>query len=117
LVTKSFVGTVILQLAEEGRLSLDDPIDDYVADAPNGTRITLRQLITMTSGLGNYSDDDAWGLAVLGDLEAEWTPEQLLAYSWSMPTSFAPRIEHGVHECQLHRSGSGHRAGRRPGIA
>ena len=89
-VTKSFVGTVILQLAEEGGLSLDDPIDDYVADVPNGTRITLRQLITMTSGLGNYSDDEAWGLAVLGDVEAEWTPAQLLAYSWSMPPSFAP---------------------------
>ncbi|SFS07480.1 D-alanyl-D-alanine carboxypeptidase [Microbacterium sp. cf046] len=89
-VTKSFVGTVILQLAEEGSLSLDDPIDDYVADVPNGTRITLRELISMTSGLGNYSDDEAWGLAVLADPEAEWTPEQLLAYSWSMPTSFAP---------------------------
>lgn len=89
-VTKSFVGTAILQLAEEGRLSLDDPIDDYVPDVPNGTRITLRQLITMTSGLGNYSDDEAWGLEVLGALEAEWTPQQLLDYSYSMPTSFAP---------------------------
>lgn len=89
-VTKSFVGTVILQLAEEGALSLDDPIDDYVPDVPNGTRITLRQLITMTSGLGNYSNDEAWGLEVLGALEAEWTPQQLLAYSYSMPASFAP---------------------------
>jgi D-alanyl-D-alanine carboxypeptidase len=89
-VTKSFVGTVILQLAEEGALSLDDPIDDYVPDVPNGTRITLRELITMTSGLGNYSNDEAWGLQVLGALEAEWTPQQLLDYSYSMPTSFAP---------------------------
>lgn len=88
-VTKSFVGTVILQLAEEGSLSLDDPIDDYVADVPNGTRITLRNLIAMTSGLGNYSNDEAWALAVLGDLEAEWTPQQLLDYSYAMPTSFA----------------------------
>ncbi len=89
-VTKSFVGTVILQLAEEGGLSLDDPIDDYVLDVPNGSRITLRELITMTSGLGNYSNDEAWGLEVLGALEAEWTPQQLLDYSYSMPTSFAP---------------------------
>lgn len=89
-VTKSFVGTVILQLAEEGSLSLDDPIDDYVADVPNGTRITLRQLITMTSGLGNYSNDEAWGLEVLAAPEAEWTPQQLLDYTYSMPTTFAP---------------------------
>lgn len=89
-VTKSFVGTVILQLAEEGSLSLDDPIDDYVTDVPNGTRITLRQLITMTSGLGNYSNDEAWGLEILGAPEAEWTPQELLDYTYSMPTSFAP---------------------------
>jgi len=89
-VTKSFVGTAILQLADEGALSLDDPVDDYVPDVPNGTRITLRQLITMTSGLGNYSDDPAWALQMIGAPEAEWTPQQLLAYSWSMPPSFAP---------------------------
>lgn len=89
-VTKSFVGTVILQLADEGALSLDDPIDDYVTDVPNGSRITLRQLITMTSGLGNYSNDEAWGVEVLGAPEAQWTPQQLLDYTYSMPTSFAP---------------------------
>jgi D-alanyl-D-alanine carboxypeptidase len=89
-VTKSFVGTVILQLADDGLLSLEDPIDDYVPDVPNGSRITLRELITMTSGLGNYSNDEAWGSAVLADLEAEWSPQQLLAYSYSMPASFAP---------------------------
>ncbi len=89
-VTKSFVGTVVLQLAQEGRLSLGDPIDDYVPDVPNGTRITLGQLITMTSGLGNYSDDEAWGREVLRAPEKEWTPQKLLDYSWAMPTSFPP---------------------------
>ncbi|WP_127793813.1 serine hydrolase [Agromyces sp. LHK192] len=89
-VTKSFVGTVVLRLADEGRLSLDDPIDDYVPDVPNGSRITLRELITMRSGLGNYSDDEQWGLEMLADPEAEWSPDRLLEYAWSMPTSFPP---------------------------
>ena len=43
-VTKTFTGTLLLQLAEAGRLSLDDTIDAYVEGIPNGDRITLRQL-------------------------------------------------------------------------
>ncbi|GAA1758728.1 serine hydrolase domain-containing protein [Agromyces humatus] len=89
-ITKTFVGTVVLQLADEGTLSLDHPIDDYVPSVPNGSRITLRELITMTSGLPNYSNSAEWGAEFLSDTAAQWTPEQLLADAWAMPTSFAP---------------------------
>ena len=54
-VTKTFTGTVILQLAEEGKLSLDDTIDEYWPGVPNGDRITLRQLADMTSGVASYT--------------------------------------------------------------
>lgn len=57
-VSKTFATTIILQLAGEGRLSLDDPIQKYVPDVPNGTA-TLRQLGMMRSGLPSYDDDDA----------------------------------------------------------
>ncbi|MGW9630219.1 serine hydrolase domain-containing protein [Agromyces sp. NPDC055520] len=89
-VTKTFVGTVVLQLADEGELSLDDPIDHYVPGVPNGSRITLRELITMTSGLPNYSDNPEWGADFLSDTGAQWAPQQLLHDAWAMPTSFAP---------------------------
>ena len=89
-VTKSFVGTALLQLADEGRLSLDDAIDDYVPNVPNGSHVTLRELVTMTSGLPNYADDAAWWDAFVGDPTAPWAPEDLLATAWAMPTSFAP---------------------------
>ena len=89
-ITKTFVGTVVLQLADESELSLDDPIDHYVPRVPNGSHITLRELITMTSGLPNYSDNPEWGAEFLSDTAAQWTPEQLLADAWAMPTSFAP---------------------------
>ena len=52
-VTKSFVTTLLLRLAQEGRLSLDDPISRYVDGVPNGDAITLRQLANMTSGLAD----------------------------------------------------------------
>lgn len=54
-VTKTFTGTALMQLVEAGELSLDDTIDTYVADVPNGDRITLRQLANMTSGLQSYT--------------------------------------------------------------
>jgi D-alanyl-D-alanine carboxypeptidase len=89
-VTKGFVGTALLQLADEGSLSLDDAIDDYVPNVPNGSHVSLRELVTMTSGLPNYSDDPAWWSAFEGAPTAAWAPQDLLAHAWAMPTSFAP---------------------------
>ena len=60
-VTKTFTATVVLQLAAEGRLSLDAPIDRYVPGLINrngydGRRITVRQLLQHTSGLADHTD-------------------------------------------------------------
>jgi D-alanyl-D-alanine carboxypeptidase len=89
-VTKTFVATAILQLAERGKLSLDDPVDDYVAGVPNGSHITVRELITMTSGLGSYSNDPKFASDILSQPQRQWTPQELLDQAYSMPTSFPP---------------------------
>ena len=49
---KAFTANLILQLVGEGKVSLDDHISKWVKGVPNGDRITIRQLLTMTSGLG-----------------------------------------------------------------
>jgi D-alanyl-D-alanine carboxypeptidase len=51
--TKTFTGTVILQLVDEGKLGLNDPVSKYRPEVPNGENITIRQLLDMTSGLYN----------------------------------------------------------------
>ncbi|MBO1416272.1 serine hydrolase [Streptomyces sp. FH025] len=97
--TKSFVSTVTLQLVDEGRLRLDDPIEHYLPDViPNGGAITVRQLLNHTSGLYNYLDDPH----VRSNTEAgnreflttgrwiQYTPQQLLAISTAKPPYFAP---------------------------
>ena len=56
-VTKTFTVTALLQLVDQGKVGLDDPIGKYVDGVPNGDRITLRQLAGMRSGLFNYSED------------------------------------------------------------
>jgi D-alanyl-D-alanine carboxypeptidase len=54
-VTKLFTGTVILQAAQRGALQLDDPVSRFRPDVPNGKHITLEQLLSMRSGLYNYT--------------------------------------------------------------
>ena len=56
-VTKEFTSTVILLLKEQGRLSLQDKLSDYFPGYPNSDKITIRQLLTHTSGIYNYTSD------------------------------------------------------------
>ena len=42
---------VIMQLAQENKLSLDDPVSKYVPGVPNGNHITIAELLQMRSGL------------------------------------------------------------------
>ncbi|MFI1969571.1 serine hydrolase [Streptomyces cinnamoneus] len=67
-ITKTVVATVTLQLVAEHRLNLDDPVAEHLP-APNATAltgaergrtVTVRQLLTHTSGLFSYTDDDAF---------------------------------------------------------
>ncbi|PWN62624.1 serine hydrolase domain-containing protein [Chryseobacterium viscerum] len=64
-MTKAFVGVAILQLQEQGQLNIDDPISKYFTDIPNEWKpITLKQLLSNTSGLPNNIDEKE---QVLGD--------------------------------------------------
>jgi D-alanyl-D-alanine carboxypeptidase len=77
--TKSFVSTTILQLAEEGLLSLDDTLSKYLPPLPNITAsVTIRQLLNMTSGLSD-THSDALEAAVFADPNKVWTPEESIA--------------------------------------
>ncbi|WP_180686849.1 serine hydrolase domain-containing protein [Streptomyces gossypiisoli] len=91
--TKTFTVTALLKLVDEGRISLDDMIGEYVADVPNGDRITLRQLAGMRSGLFNYSEDQDFFKALTSDPERSFTPQQLLDYAFRHPVLFQPGEE------------------------
>lgn len=54
-ITKQFTAACILLLAEDGKLAIDDPLAKYLPDFPGADRITLRQMLTHTSGLHNYT--------------------------------------------------------------
>jgi D-alanyl-D-alanine carboxypeptidase len=54
--TKTMTAAAIVQLAQEGRLDLNDPVSKYVSGVPDGDRITIADLLKMRSGLYNYTD-------------------------------------------------------------
>ncbi|MFI6777497.1 serine hydrolase domain-containing protein [Nocardia sp. NPDC050412] len=88
--TKTMTSTVILQLAQDGKLSLDDPIDKYWPGVPNGDQITIAQLNEMRSGLYSYTFDPQFNAALDNEPQKVWTPEELLAIAFAHPVNFQP---------------------------
>jgi D-alanyl-D-alanine carboxypeptidase len=87
-LTKSFTIQAILQLVQDGKVGLDDPIGKYVSGVPRGKVITLRQLAAMRSGLYNYLAELAPNL--YKHPQRAWTPQELLDVSFSKPLQFQP---------------------------
>lgn len=89
-LTKPMLGTVVLLLAEEGKLSLDDPISKYVDGVPNGEKITLRQLGNNTSGLFNSIENKDFQKAIMADPKKDWPLQVILDYAFVRESYAAP---------------------------
>ncbi len=89
-LAKTFTATVILQLVDQHKLGLDDPVDKYQPEVPNGKNITIRELLNMTSGLFTYDGDEGFAQAELADPYKVWDPQELLAIAFKHPPYFAP---------------------------
>lgn len=89
-VTKTWTATVILQLVQEGRIKLNDAVADYRPDVPNGANITIEQLLTMRSGLYNYTEALEVNQILDSDPGKAWTTDELLAVAFRHPPYFPP---------------------------
>lgn len=89
-VGKQFTAGLVMLLVEDGKISLDDPISKHLPKAPEAWKeITVRHLLTHTSGLGdpymkidltkNYTDDEL--MAIEGTIPLKFTPGSKWAYS------------------------------------
>ncbi|MFE0650386.1 serine hydrolase domain-containing protein [Streptomyces sp. NPDC059534] len=88
--TKTFTVTALLELLDDGRIRLDDPISQYVKGVRNGHRITLRHLAEMRSGLFPYTSDPDFIHGLLSDPERSYTPEEVLAFGMKHKNTFKP---------------------------
>ncbi len=85
-VSKMFTAVVVLQLVEEGRLSLDAPIATWLPEGvPDAERITVRHLLQHTTGLYDYLEDRAFIGEMQRNPEYEWEPEELVGYAARFP--------------------------------
>jgi D-alanyl-D-alanine carboxypeptidase len=97
-ITKSFVGTVVLQLVAEGKLSLDAPISRYVPDIASvqyggedaGGSITVRMALEMRTGLPEFSGTEGFSDELNTNYTSPFTDDQLLGYAFAEPLDFAP---------------------------
>jgi D-alanyl-D-alanine carboxypeptidase len=97
-VSKTFVGALLLLLVRDGKVALDAPISTYGIDFPHATVITVRELLSHTSGLPPLGGDTgrpdpyslAWQNKLLGDLHHHFTLDEVLAYVRDRPLLFAP---------------------------
>ncbi|MEW6410979.1 MAG: serine hydrolase domain-containing protein [Candidatus Zixiibacteriota bacterium] len=87
-MNKMFTGVAIAQLAQQGKLSFDDPIIKHLPDYPNkevAEKVTIHHLLTHTSGLGDYWEEL---------FDARWwqirSVQQLADLFWEKPLDFEP---------------------------
>lgn len=98
--TKTFVATVVLQLAGEGRLSLDDTVEEHLpgvvsGGGHDGSAITIRDLLQHTSGIYDYNHDEAWNPFATREIFEErrfyeYEPEELVAIAMQHAPIFEP---------------------------
>jgi D-alanyl-D-alanine carboxypeptidase len=92
-VTKAFTAAVVMELVEEGALSLDDTVEEWTPGLlAEGDSITVRHLLGHTSGLPDYTKDEEF----LEAFEAgeDLSPQQLVSFVSSEPLAFEPGTEY-----------------------
>ncbi|HEY2684703.1 MAG TPA: serine hydrolase domain-containing protein [Steroidobacteraceae bacterium] len=92
-VGKQFTSTALMLQVEEGKVGLDDSITKYFTDAPPSWRaITVRNLLTHTSGIPDYESQvtNAGDGVKVVDYRRDYTEEEMTKIAYSMPLRFAP---------------------------
>jgi len=85
-ISKQFAATAIVLLQQQGKLTLDDPVGKYVSGLTRGDEVTIRQILSHTSGYQDYAAEDY-------PLESQLkpvTPRQILDTWASKPLDFEP---------------------------
>jgi len=85
-ISKQFTAASILLLAEEGKLSLDDSVGRWLPDLTRANEVTIRQLISMTSGYQDYWPQDY----VMPSMMKPALPEEILKGWGQKPLDFEP---------------------------
>jgi D-alanyl-D-alanine carboxypeptidase len=89
-ITKSYTATAILQLVDQGKLALTDTLESFVPGVTNGAEISVRNLLGMTSGIFDFTSDEAFLAAFDADPTMPWSEAQTLEIIARHDPLFAP---------------------------
>lgn len=85
-ITKMFTATMIFQLVDEGKLTLDTKLDKFFSKVPSADKITIGQLLNHHSGLHNFTNDAGYG----GYYTQKKTQAEMLEMIYKLPMDFTP---------------------------
>ncbi|HEY3813500.1 MAG TPA: serine hydrolase domain-containing protein [Caulobacteraceae bacterium] len=88
-ISKQFTATAMLMLVDEGKLSLDDPVGKYVPRLTDGDKVTIRQILSHTSGYRDYWPQDY----VMEEMLHPTTADHILDKWARTPLDFKPGAE------------------------
>jgi CubicO group peptidase (beta-lactamase class C family) len=86
-VTKQFTTAVIMKLQEQGKLKVTDKLSAYFPDYPKGDSITIEQLMTHTSGIYNYTNDENF---MKNEVTKPHNRDEIIALFKNKPLDFTP---------------------------
>jgi D-alanyl-D-alanine carboxypeptidase len=90
-ITKSFVACGIMLMVEDGKLGLDDKITKYLSGLPQAwSGVTVRQMLTHTSGIPSFVQDQGGGAAIVAFAQKTDSSEQIIRWAAARPLKFAP---------------------------
>ena len=83
-IGKQFTATLVMMLVEEGKIRLEDSVRDYLTDAPESWQpITIRHLLTHTSGIPDYTEGAI-------DYRRDYTEDEMARLAYPLPLEFTP---------------------------
>lgn len=92
-ITETFLTTLLLQLVDAGKISLDDKLSKWLPELPNADLVSLKMLADSTSGYPDYEQSTDFQKAFIQDVFKEWTTKELLDYAFASPPQFKPGTE------------------------
>src|SRR5436190_2761236 len=84
-VAFAYLTTLLLQLVDEKKITLDDKLEKWLPDLPSAERISLRMLANMTSGYADYVRTDPFAEVFYENPFRHWTPQDLIKIGVSKP--------------------------------
>jgi CubicO group peptidase (beta-lactamase class C family) len=86
----TYISTMLLELVDQKKLTLDDKLSKFLPDLPHADRITLKNLANMTSGYADYVYAPEVLQGIYLDPFRQWAPQELIKIGVSKPMMFEP---------------------------